>query len=374
MAKKMIIKGVGTFMAKRYNPDNTKEIITLGTLQDLKIDLNVELDDIFGGDGLFAIDTLVKSKSIEVSATDAKFDLDALQLMMGSTVQEGVAGTIWVLNEQATVATDGADGAVLPDFRYSIPNKVGDALEFAGFDTDGFQVRKKDSNTLLERITVGNPTATQFKWDAVNFKLVFNAAMVGEDIVMNYRRNVPSIEPVTDTIQAAAGTNGTADVALLTGLTKVDSIVHVDAVNVVVKKGLTAYTWQDYAVDTAPDAGKFMYDAANKQIILPDGEDPAVFTVSYLFQSTDTIDVVDLLVDEVPFPVSIVHHGSFVQKDGTFQGIETELYACRAKGTFSINAARSTASASQIALEIIDPERADGKLGTIKRYAATQKV
>lgn len=64
----------------------------------------MELEDIFGGDGLFAIDVLVKSKSIEVSATDAKFDLDAIQLMMGSTVQEQVKSYVWVLNEQSTVA------------------------------------------------------------------------------------------------------------------------------------------------------------------------------------------------------------------------------------------------------------------------------
>ncbi|WKL02755.1 hypothetical protein Q0F98_02310 [Paenibacillus amylolyticus] len=56
-------------MAKRLpaDPMGAIEVVTLGTLQDLKIDLNVELEDIFGGDGLFAIDVLVKSKSIEVS-------------------------------------------------------------------------------------------------------------------------------------------------------------------------------------------------------------------------------------------------------------------------------------------------------------------
>lgn len=270
MAKKMIIKGVGTFMAKRYKADNTAEVITLGTLQDLKIDLSVELDDIFGGDGLFAIDTLVKSKSIEISATDAKFDLDALQLMMGSVVQEQVEDTVWVLNEQDTIT----GGEVSPEFKDTVATGTN---EFADFDTAGFQVRLKDKNTLLKVVAGAPADGTEVQWDSVAKKLKFHASNNGKDVVFNYRR-------------------------------------------------------------------------------------------------TETVDKVDLLVDEVPFPVSVVHHGSFIQKDGTFQGVETELYACRAKGTFSINAARSTASASQIALQIIDPERPDGKLGTIKRYAATTRV
>jgi hypothetical protein len=63
-----------------------------------------------------------------------------------------------------------------------------------------------------------------------------------------------------------------------------------------------------------------------------------------------------------------------LQKDSTYAGIETELYSCIANGQLSIDAARSTASASEVALKIIDPERADGKIGTIKRYTSTTKV
>ena len=37
----MIIKGVGTFMAKRLKEDGGVEVITLGTLQNLRIDMNV---------------------------------------------------------------------------------------------------------------------------------------------------------------------------------------------------------------------------------------------------------------------------------------------------------------------------------------------
>jgi hypothetical protein len=84
--------------------------------------------------------------------------------------------------------------------------------------------------------------------------------------------------------------------------------------------------------------------------------------------------VVDILVDEVPFPVHVIHHGSFLQKDGTFAGLETELYSCQAKGAFSIDAQRASASATNVQLQILDPERADGKLGSIKRYSSLTKV
>jgi hypothetical protein len=274
MAKKMIIKGVGTFMAKKAAKDGKGvEVITLGSLQDLRINLNVEIEDIFGGDGLFAIDTLVKSKSIEISATDAKFDLGAVQLMMGSSLQEQVEDYVWVLNEQK-VAVAGTNGTtavaeVEPEFSATI------------FATDpNFSVRLKDSNKLLTQIAFAEDTAPadgQFMFDATAKKLYFAATVENADIVYNYKR-------------------------------------------------------------------------------------------------TETVDLVDLLVDEVPFAVHVIHHGSFLQKDGTYAGLETELYACRAQGAFSIDAARATASASTVNLKIIDPERADGKLGTMKRYQANTRV
>jgi hypothetical protein len=271
MAKKMIIKGVGTFMAKRAKKDGTgTEVITLGTLQDLKIDLNVELEDIFGGDGLFAIDTLVKSKSIEITATDAKFDLDALQLMMGSTLREKVNDYVWVLNEQGTVTLNGGKGQYIPRFGGT---GAGNTI----FGDGNFSVRLKDDNTLLTRVTTDPANPKEFKYDPTTGALVFDASLDGQDIVVNYQRE-------------------------------------------------------------------------------------------------ETVDLVDLLAEEVPFPVHVIHHGSFLQKDGTYGGIETELFQARAKGSFTIDAQRASASASTVQLQILDPERPDGKLGTIKRYNSTTKV
>lgn len=271
MSKKMIIKGVGTFMAKRLNKDGGTEVVTLGTLQSLRIDLNIEMEDVFGGDGLFAIDNLVSSKSIEIVATDAKFDLGAVQLVMGSGIEHGVMSTLWVLGEQAA-AVAGENGGtsvaiVNPVFAVDLPANP----EFA--------VRVKDSNTLLTQVpfvTATAPTAGKFMVSPLG-GLILPVALVGTDMVFNYKRE-------------------------------------------------------------------------------------------------SEVDVVNILTDEVPFPVHVVHHGSFLQKDGTFQGIETELYACLARGTFSIDAQRATASASAVTLQVIDPERSDNKLGSLKRYTSPTRI
>src|SRR5690606_9681233 len=88
----------------------------------------------------------------------------------------------------------------------------------------------------------------------------------------------------------------------------------------------------------------------------------------------DNVSMANILTDEVPFPVHVIHHGSFQQKDGTRQDIEIELYACQARGTFSIDAQRATASTSAIELQILDPERTDGRTGSVKRYESSRSI
>lgn len=278
----MIIKGVGQFLAKRASKDgNGLEVITLGNMQDLKINLNVEMEDIFGGDGLFAIDTLVKSKSIEITATDAKFDLSALQLMMGSSLQEQKQDYVYVLGEQKLLTSGSLDRKTPGTNVAACDVDYGDTLYNGG----NFAVRLKDSNRLLKQVALSSsasPEADEFMVETYTeggktaTRLILSSSALNEDVVFNYQR-------------------------------------------------------------------------------------------------IETVDVVDILIDEVPFPVHVVHHGSFLQKDGSYAGIETELFSCIAKGSFTIDAARSTASTSAISLSVIDPERADGKLGSVKRFVSQKK-
>lgn len=256
MAKKMIIKGVGTIMARRAvacpgDVGTKEEIITLGSLQNLKIDMAVETEDIFGGDGVFAIDTLVKSKSIEITATDAKFDLAGVSLMMGDAVQDNVADYVWELNEGKKV---GSGGIVTLNY------KVFDASA-----VEDIQVRQvKDGKAIpASDISVDNTGATAV--------LTIDNITDGEQVYVNYKR-------------------------------------------------------------------------------------------------PETVSMVEIMRDSFPFTVSIVHHGVFSQKCGKKMGIETELFACKAKGNFTIDAQRNTASASTVTLQMLDPELPCGKIGTIKVF------
>lgn len=263
--KKMIIKGSGNMTA--VNPLNNKEILTLGKLQDLRITFTTEIDDIFGGDSLYPIDTLVRSKSIEISATNAKFDLNQMKLMLGNSCGVNANGNddnyIHVLDEFHIVPATGATEVTLD-------NAAGDL-----FDTN-FHVRCDDDNMP---ISLGDPLTEDYEYSLVDNVLTFSAAMAGKKVYINYRIN----------------------------------------------------------------------------------------------ETMDENSMYAVLKDEVPFNVSIVHQGSFRQKDNTLQGIETEIYSCRARGSFTIDAARTTASTSAIELTIVDPERPDGRLGTVKRFELTNK-
>ena len=259
MNKKMILNGVGKILAKRICPDGEKELMVLGTLQDLRIDMSVEMEDVFGGDSMFAIDTIVTSKAISITGTDAKFDLNAISLMMGSAIENG-EGNAWVLDEQHVVQADKT---------FVLKHEVSDlTMPYELAPENSVTMRLESNNRVINKddytieTALGKPTVT-----------IDNAAVkVGDSIGVNYQRKI-------------------ADMSMA-----------------------------------------------------------------------------NILGDEVPFPVHVIHQGSFHQKDGTKQAIETELYACRARGTFSINAQRATASTSAIELQVIDPERPDGRIGSVKRY------
>ena len=270
----MIIKGVGRFMARKVvNGIVTNEVLDCGTLQNLKIDLNVELEDIFGGDGMFAIDQLLKNKAIHVTATDAKFDLNMLPLMMGGSVKENETTTLWVLGEQKTAMAFNHTGGVAEDAA-----KITLDTSAANFANTGLTVKVKDENRVLEAVA--------------------------------------------------------------------------------------------YDAGAVPHTGQYMLDASGQDvtIVLPPAYAGVDMVLNYQKRAAD-VAVYDIMAKDIPFPVSIVHQGTFVQKDGTEQGIQTELYACMASGTFTMDMQQNAASSHEVALKVIDPERADGKLGDMKRFA-----
>lgn len=260
----MIIKGVGRFMARKMvNGVPTSEVIDCGRLQSLRFTFNVEMEDIFGGDGLFAFDQLLKNKSIEVVATDAQFDLNMMALAMGGSVSElseSSTGNIWTLGEQKTAKI--VSPATAPTITLSGKVATGGGITVKEFSTN---------------------------------KLYASGAT------------------------AAAGT---------------------------------------YEIDNSGEATVLTFVAADA------GKD---FIINYE-KEINVGSVYDMFINDTPFPVTVVHQGVFTQKDGTKQGIQIELYSCIASGSVTIDESRRTASAHEVTLKLIDPERADGKVGRITRF------
>lgn len=367
----MIIKGVGKLMARRIDPaTGNPEVITCGTLQDLKITYNTDIGDIFGGDGLFAIDQMANGKSIEVTATDAKFDLDAVRLMMGSEITEKTNSYIWKLEEKKTI------GQVNGTLEETV-------IEFAvtasgGVTTVSDTVTVSDgTNTFAVSISAGATPVdiakavalavdgdadlnARYSGDTVTISTV--ATGVAANLVVSYASGTPEINDTTTRVDgtgvAIASAVTTDEIPYIHGAEFQVRLVDENKVLTQVSSSPTMYQYTANEV-----TGVLTFNGALN------GK-----AVSINYKISHEVDLVDLLTDEVPFPVSVIHHGSFKQKNGKFGGIETELYACIANGQFSYDGTRAQASSSSISLKIIDPERPDGKIGTIKRYESDTKL
>lgn len=152
--KKVIIKGVGALMGSYEvpNPDKTsaqktiRRAITLGTMQSLKIDFNVEAEDIFGGDSNFPIDQLIKNKMIEITAVESKFDMNSVSLLMGSPIREKEGNDyLWEIGRLIKVNT----GTAGDPSTATIPNH---AITGAGatISAEDINVTLQSSNVQLE--------------------------------------------------------------------------------------------------------------------------------------------------------------------------------------------------------------------------------
>jgi hypothetical protein len=255
MAKKMVIKGVGKFMTRKLvNGQPTGPYLECGSMQNLRVEFNVEKTDINGGDSLMPLDYLIQSKSITLAPTEVKFDLNMLSSLIGGDVSEGT-DNIWILSEGHFAVSD-----------------VGGAVVTLDCDSASFN----ESGPLYVR--------------------------VGEEST-----------PLDDS---------------------------------------------DYTVDTTGTKVKITLDATYA--------DRAIYVT---YQKNVEVTQLPLIGDSVPFPVSVVHNGVFEQRDGTKQGIQIEIFSAIAHGTFTMDMQHRTAATHEVTLEVLDPERPDGRLGSVKRYA-----
>lgn len=352
--KKMIIKGSGKFMAKI---PGCQELITLGHMNNMRLDIQLDMVDIEGGDSATPIDTLLQKKVIDITAEDAKFDLNMVRLVLGSKLREGVSGLTYDMKVENLVAEEVSDGEIVAN----ISQAVATAPE-------------------MPEVQVFNQTAGMFidpaTFTVAGNKITFTSGVSnGDQLVVYFPVTTSHIDPdgFVWVLEEKHSLNsvGTPEVYLnypLFGATvngALSKTEHVSARLIHENKLLMKTS------NPNPGQGEFYIDEAENKLVFNEylrGEE-----VYVNYKRPEVVDVLDIGSNDFPLTVHIVHDGLFEQKDGSLQGYQTELFSCRVKSNFTIDAARQQAATHSVTLTVIDPERADGRLGTIKRYQVAGK-
>jgi hypothetical protein len=336
--KKMIIKGAGKFMAQIPGCD---ELITLGTLNNMKLDIQLDMQDIEGGDSSVPLDTLLRKKTIDITAEDAKFDLNMIRLVLGSKLREGVTGDTYKMVTETATVVDNAGVLTVSLTQASIlaPSPV---------------VRKDSATGLI--VTATHSVATN--------KLTVTAGAVADDTVFVSYAVATAADPdgyvwVLEEKHTVKGGKITLGFGTTLFSDNGNQTKHISIRalkdNKLIKQTAAVPTEYEYTV--VGTTGEVTLNSFMENV-----------DVYVNYKRNEVVDVLDISTKDFPLTVHVVHDGLFEQKDGSLQGFQTELYMCRVKSNFSLDAARQQASTHSVTLTVINPERTDDKLGTIKRY------
>jgi len=336
--KKMIIKGAGKFMAKIPGCD---ELITLGTLNSMRLDIQLDMQDIEGGDSSVPLDTLLRKKTIDITVEDAKFDLNMVRLVLGSKLREGVTGATYkIVTETAVLPASAPFTVSLSQESIASPAPVVRLNNAAGVELPSTHSVANNEVTVTSGVTGGETVFISYAVAAV-------ADKDGYVWVLEEKHTVK---------------NGKITLGFGSSLFEEDGdkTRHISIRTLKDNKPLKRTTGgspaeHEYVVN--PNTGEITFNSHMENT-----------DVYVNYKRTEVVDVLDIATRDFPLTVSIVHDGLFEQKDGSLQGYQTELYACRVKSNFTLDAARQQASTHSVTLTVIDPERPDGRLGTMKRY------
>lgn len=343
--KKMIIKGAGKFMAKIPGCD---DLITLGHMTNMRLDIQLDMVDIEGGDTSVPIDTLLRKKVIDITAEDAKFDLNMVRLVLGAKLREGVSGLSYEQKNESLTASDDGTGVITVTVTDPILTSSGAPEVQVYNQTTGAFVADENYTVNSQEITFTSGVGD------------------GDEVVVYYPVSSSSIDPdgfiwVLEERHDIKGDmitlkNPLFGGSLGTSTSKTDHVsIRLLKENKLLKKVSGTPAEDEYNID--PDTGEVTFNS------YLEGEQ-----VYVNYKRPEVVDVMDIGSKDFPLTVHVVHDGQFEQKDGSVQGYQTELFSCRVKSNFTLDAARQTAATHSVTLTVIDPERSDDKLGSIKRY------
>jgi hypothetical protein len=86
-SKPFVLNGVGkAYVASTIN--GVSQLVPFGTLQDIKISFSGSTDKVYGGDGLSPIYIINKDQDVTVTASEARFSLEHLNLVRGAKMSD----------------------------------------------------------------------------------------------------------------------------------------------------------------------------------------------------------------------------------------------------------------------------------------------
>ncbi|QNR70426.1 hypothetical protein IAQ67_28330 (plasmid) [Paenibacillus peoriae] len=336
--KKMLIKGAGKFMAKIPGCD---ELITLGTMNNMRLDIQLDMQDVEGGDSSVALDTILRKKTIDITAEDAKFDLNMFRLVLGSKLREGVNGSAYkMVGETVTLPSTAPFTVALSEKSVGTPaataflnNQAGQQLTIT-HDAGANTVEIVGGVTGGETVYISYAVATSADKDGYVWVIEEKHVVEGGQITLGF-----------GTTLFAEDGNKTKHISI---------------------RGLKSNKLLKQVATGTPGEHEYKVDPTTGVVTFNTHMEKADIYVNY--KRSEVVDVLDISTKDFPLTVSVVHDGLFNQTDESIQGFQTELYTCRVKSNFTLDAQRQQASTHSVTLTVIDSERADGKLGTIKRY------
>lgn len=251
------------------------------------------------------------------------------------------SGSFWAHNPADT--SEVLELANLSTFKMSAKVDIEDIL-------DGNSYYAIDSLVKNKEITV---TAEDVKYNLDNY-----VVMLGGSVTQASTTEVELWKLGEFIKPTGVGATPTAGTATLSKGAKVTTVAHIKYADT--GKKLTKVT-------ITPAVGEYKVNAAG-QIDFHASDIDKDLVANYKFTQAQ-VEVYDILRDDQPFPISVVHDGQWRQKSGELAGFQVELYACLANGDINYEAKRGAGS-STVNLRVLDPERPDKKLGSLRRYTA----
>lgn len=147
-SKPFVLNGVGkAYVASTVN--GKSQLVPLGTLQDIKISFSGSTDKVYGGDGLAPIYIINKDQDVTVTASEARFSLEHLNLVRGAAMAD--TGAL-VFDSDAQLVT-GTSFTVPGKLTTIVPEQTSAIVS----DDD-----KGETNAKTLVYTAGTPKAGQF--------------------------------------------------------------------------------------------------------------------------------------------------------------------------------------------------------------------